>query len=124
MINCESCNEILHKDNFTSCIICEDREMCNDCIPCEIEFKNNRDGYVCKECICDPLKRVSESTIIDCAKNLKMTKKAFLKVLKDPKICRHNPSMLIDKFKKQIQSHENEIKLLNDKIKFQESPRQ
>ena len=39
MINCESCNEILHEDNFTSCIIFEDREMCNDCIPCEIEFK-------------------------------------------------------------------------------------
>jgi len=39
MINCELCNEILHEDNFTSCIICEDIEACDDCRPCEIKFK-------------------------------------------------------------------------------------
>jgi len=50
-----------------------------------------------------------------------MTKRAFLKVLKETKEMLYSPSILIDEFKKQIQSHESDIKLLNDKIKYQES---
>jgi len=76
MINCESCNEILHKDNFTSCLICEDKQYCNGCMPCELTFKKT-DRYVCESCICDPLKYSTESCLNDFAKELKMTKKAF-----------------------------------------------
>jgi len=50
-----------------------------------------------------------------------MTKKAFLKVLKEEKETSYNPDKLIDEFKKKIQLYENDIKLLNDNIKFQES---
>jgi hypothetical protein len=88
-------------------------------MPSEIEFKND-EKFVCKDCICDPYKHATESSIVDIAKDLKMTKKAFLKVLKETKDLLYNPAILIDEFNKQIKKHQREIKELYDKIKYQE----
>ena len=121
MLKCKSCDEILHEDNFTTCLICENREYCYGCAPSEITFKKNKERFVCESCICDPLKYSDESDLNDIAKDLKITPKKFLKVLKEEKEISYSPAILIDEFKKKIQLYENDIKLLNDKMKFQES---
>ena len=54
MIYCEDCNESQHEDNFESCLICENKEMCNSCCNDTIEFKCG-ERFVCKDCICEPL---------------------------------------------------------------------
>jgi len=120
MLKCKSCDEIFHEDNMMSCLLCYDKEYCHSCTPCELTFKKT-DRYVCESCICDPLKNSYESDLKNIVKDLKMTKKAFLKVLKEEKEKSYNPDILIDEFKKKNQLYENDIKLLNDNIKFQES---
>jgi len=57
---------------------------------------------VCESCICDPLKNSYESDLKNIVKDLKMTKKAFLKVLKEEKEKSYNPDILIDEFKKKF----------------------
>ena len=82
----EMCKEILHEeDSLASCIICDNKEMCNDCGLFNIKFKRNKNEFICERCACNPLERVSKSVIIECAKKIKMTTNAFLKVLKDAK---------------------------------------
>jgi len=82
VVNGEMCKEILHEeDSLALCIICENKEICNDCGLFNIKFKRNKNEFICERCACNPLERVSKSTIIECAKDLKMTTKAFFKVL-------------------------------------------
>ena len=98
VINGEVCEEVSHKEDFNaSCIICKNKEMRDNCSLFNIKFKKNNNKFVCECCMYDPLECVSKSTIIECAKDLKMTTKAFLKALevvicdvffKDIKECR------------------------------------
>jgi hypothetical protein len=111
-IHCESCKEILHEDEFTCCIICENKVECNDCKPSDLTFKKN-EHFVCKECICEPYKYATEIGIVDIAKDLKMSKKAFLKVLTEEKDLSYGPEILIEEFNIQIEKHKKSIEALN-----------
>ena len=72
VVNGEMCKEILHEeDSLASCIICENKEMCNDCGLFNIKFKRNKNDFICERCACNPLERVSKSVIIECAKKIK-----------------------------------------------------
>jgi hypothetical protein len=119
-IHCESCKEILHEDEFTCCIICENKVECNDCKPSDLTFKKN-EHFVCKECICEPYKYATEIGIVDIAKDLKMSKKAFLKVLTEEKDLSYGPEILIEEFNIQIEKLKKDIEALNDKINKQEN---
>ena len=99
-LNCKSCDEILHEDEFTTCLICKNREECYGCAPSGITFKKNKERFVCESCICDPLKYSDESDLNDIAKDLKITPNFFLKVLKEEKDKSYGPDILIDEFKK------------------------
>ena len=69
------------KDIFLAvCMICENKETCDDCVMFNIEFKRNKIQFICEHCLCDPLEHASKSTIIECAKK-KYDYKGIFKII-------------------------------------------